>query len=419
MVIPFGLLNFGAQFYMMNISFEDTETAFAYKTDKELKHAKFLFGSMGKEWLVKLGLWITPWTLKVGLPVKGLIRKTIFSQFVGGETLQETSGVAEKLGQFHVHVILDYGVEGKEGEENFDKARDQFIKVIQYAATQTNIPSMSVKMTGFSRFGLLQKLNDASNYNDIVGGIVPLEILDASEKGEWQRIVQRLEKICEAAQRNNIDVLIDAEESWIQNPVDALTMQMMQKFNGQKAVVFNTAQLYRNDRLQFIKDSCRFAKENNFKLGMKLVRGAYMERERGRALELNYPSPINVNKQATDDEYNAALEFCIDPANNIYIVVGSHNEYSNLLATELMKKSGLPLNTNHVHFSQLYGMSDNITFNLAKAGCLVSKYLPFGPIKDVIPYLMRRAQENSSVSGQTGRELLLIKKEIKRRQAKK
>jgi proline dehydrogenase len=399
----------------MNISFEETETAFAYKTTKELKRAKFLFASMGKAWLVKLGLKITPWALEIGLPVKGLIRKTIFSQFVGGETLQETSAVAEKLAQFQVQVILDYGVEGKEGEENFGKARNEFIKVIEYAATQPNIPFMSVKLTGFSRFGLLEKIDAASNYDDIVKGIVPLEKLTEDEREEWQRIVARLDRVCESAQRNNIGVLIDAEETWIQDPVDALTMQMMRKYNTEKAVVYNTAQLYRHDRLQFIKDSCSFARENNFKLGMKLVRGAYMEKERLRASEMNYPSPINETKHATDDEYNAALEYCIDPANNMYIVVGSHNEFSNLYAVELMEKFGWPLHTSHVHFSQLYGMSDNITFNLAKAGCWVSKYLPFGPIKDVIPYLMRRAQENSSVSGQTGRELLLIKKELKRR----
>ncbi len=399
----------------MNISFEDTKTAFAYKTTNELKRAKFLFASMGKEWLVKLGLKITPWALQIGLPVKGLIRKTIFSQFVGGETLQETSAVAEKLGQFHVQIILDYGVEGKDGEDNFDRARNEFIKVIQYAATQSNIPFMSVKLTGFSRFGLLEKLHQFSSYKNIVQGIVPLEKLNADEKEEWQRIVSRLDRICESAQRNNINVLIDAEESWIQGPVDALTMLMMKKFNSEKAVVYNTAQLYRHDRLQFIKDCCHFAKETNFKLGMKLVRGAYMEKERQRAIEMNYPSPINNTKRATDDEYNAALAFSINPENDIFIVVGSHNEYSNLYAVELMTKYGLPLHTSHVHFSQLYGMSDNITFNLAKAGCWVSKYLPFGPIKDVIPYLMRRAQENSSVSGQTGRELLLIKKELKRR----
>jgi proline dehydrogenase len=399
----------------MNISFEDTKTAFAYKTTDELKGAKFLFESMGKPWLVKLGLWVTPLALKIGLPVKGLIRKTIFSQFVGGETLEETSAVAEKLGQFNVHVILDYGVEGKSGEENFDYARDEFIKVIRYAANQKNIPFMSVKLTGFSRFGLLEKINANSVYADIIRGIVPLEKLGNDEKAEWERVIARLNKICEIASESNVGVLIDAEESWIQDPVDALTMQMMQKFNVGKAVVYNTAQLYRHDRLQFIEDSCEFAKQNNFILGMKLVRGAYMEKERARADELNYPSPINADKPATDNEYNAAVQYCIDPANNIYTVIGSHNENSNLYATELMKKYQLRLSDPRIHFSQLYGMSDNITFNLAKAGCSVSKYLPFGPIKDVIPYLMRRAQENSSVSGQTGRELLLIKKELKRR----
>jgi proline dehydrogenase len=399
----------------MNISFDDTETAFAYKTNGELKKARFLFFSMGKQWLAKLGLHITPWALKVGLPVKSLIKKTIFGQFVGGETLQETSAVAEKLGKFNVHVILDYGVEGKEGEENYDKATQEFIRVIEYAATQENIPFMSVKMTGFARFGLLQKLDEAAVYKNIVRGKVALETLNENEKEEWQRIISRLEKICEAAKAKNIAVLIDAEETWIQDPVDALTMQMMQKYNGEKAVVYNTAQLYRNDRLQFIKDSNQFARQNNFKVGLKLVRGAYMEKERRRAIEMGYPSPIHINKQATDEDYNAALQYCLDPAHNMCLVIGSHNEYSNLYATELMENYKLPLNSDHVHFSQLYGMSDNITFNLAKASCNVSKYLPFGPIKDVIPYLMRRAQENSSVSGQTGRELLLIKKEMKRR----
>lgn len=399
----------------MNISFEDTATAFAYKTDKELKRAKFLFESMGKAWIVKPGLWLTPLALKMGLPVKGLIRKTIFGQFVGGETLEETSSVAEKLGQYHVQVILDYGVEGKEGEDNFDHATEEFIKVIRYAASQSNIPFMSVKLTGFARFDLLKKIDSASVYDDIVQGKIPLDKLDKNEKEEWERIVARLQRICNVASESNIGVLIDAEESWIQDPVDAVTIQMMQQFNINRAVVYNTAQLYRKDRLQFIKDSTGYAKRNGFIPALKLVRGAYMEKERKRATELNYPSPINDNKQASDDEYNAALEFCINPENNVYTVVGSHNEYSNLYATQLMEKYGMTLDDPHIHFSQLYGMSDNITFNLAKAGCNVSKYLPFGPIKDVIPYLMRRAQENSSVSGQTGRELLLIRKEMKRR----
>jgi proline dehydrogenase len=399
----------------MNISFDDTQTSFAYKSDKDLKKARILFTSMGQQWLVNLGLAVTPWALKIGLPIKGIVRNTIFNQFVGGETLQETRDVVEKLGQFRVQVILDYGVEGKEGEGNYDHAMEQFIKVIEYAATQHNIPFMSVKMTGFARFELLQKLHAASVYADIIQGKVPLEVLTDNEKREWENILNRLRKICEKAQEKNVGVLIDAEESWIQDPVDALTMMMMHDFNKEKAVVYNTAQLYRQDRLQFIKDSDEYAKQNNFKLGMKLVRGAYMERERARALEMNYPSPINPTKEASDKDYNDAVAYCIDPANSMSVIVGSHNEESNLLGVQLLEKYGLPFDSKNVHFSQLYGMSDNITFNMAKAGCNVSKYLPFGPINDVIPYLMRRAEENSSVSGQTGRELLLIKREIKRR----
>ncbi|MEO8854918.1 MAG: proline dehydrogenase family protein [Ginsengibacter sp.] len=399
----------------MNISFEDTKTAFAYKTDKELKRARFLFASMGKAWLVKSGLWLTPLALRLKLPVKGIIRKTIFSQFVGGETLEQTAGVAENLSRYQVKVILDYGVEGKEGEANFEKATEEFIKVIRYASTQTNIPFMSVKLTGLCRFNLLEKIQIHSVYADVIRGIIPLEKLTDSEKEEWKNVVRRMRKICNAGAESNVGVLIDAEETWIQNGVDGLTTQMMQIFNIKRAVVFNTAQLYRNDRLAYLKDSSLYSRENQFVLGIKLVRGAYMEKERARAKELNYPSPINETKEATDEEYNKALEFVIDPGNNISPVIGSHNEYSNLLAVKLMEKFGLPLTDPRIHFSQLYGMSDNITFNLAKAGCHVSKYLPFGPINDVIPYLMRRAQENSSVSGQTGRELGLIKKELKRR----
>lgn len=399
----------------MNISFEDTKTAFAYKSDKELKRARFLFQSMGKEWIVKAGLWFTPLALRLKLPVKELIRNTIFKQFVGGETLEETAAVAAKLSSYNVQIILDYGVEGKAGEENFDQAAEEFIKVIQYAATQSNIPFISVKLTGFSRFELLEKINANSIYLDVIEGKLAVEKLDYSEKEEWERVVERLKRICKEAEKSNVGVLIDAEESWIQDTIDGITTHMMQTFNKGKAVVYNTAQLYRKDRLQFLKDCTAYATNNAFILGMKLVRGAYMEKERNRAEELNYQSPINDTKKATDDEFNAALQFCINPENKMHIVIGSHNEYSNLLAVNLMEKYGLPHDDSRIYFSQLYGMSDNITFNLAKTGCHVSKYLPFGPIKDVIPYLMRRAQENSSVSGQTGRELALIRKELKRR----
>lgn len=401
------------------ISFDNTEYAFAYKTDAELKQANFLFGIMGKPWLVNMGLTITPPFIKWGIPfTKTIIRKTIFKQFVGGETLEETAKVADKLEEYKVQVILDYGVEGKEGEENFDHARDEFKRVIDYAATQANIPFMSIKVTGFARFSLLEKLD--ATMHDLPGTLMKrylqaVESLNDTEKEEWHKVRLRMQQLCEAADKNNIGILVDAEETWIQDPVDALTILMMDVFNKNKCVVYNTVQLYRHDRLQFLKDSYAAAEERDFILGAKLVRGAYMEKERNRAAAMNYPSPIQPDKETCDEDYNSAVEYCVDHLDRIYLIVASHNEYSNLYTTQLLDKKGLPHKHPHVHFSQLYGMSDNITFNLAKSGCSVSKYLPFGPIKDVIPYLMRRAQENSSVSGQTGRELGLIKKELQRR----
>lgn len=402
------------------ISFDNTAYAFAAKTDKELKKAHFLFSSMGKSWLVNLGLKITPIAIKWHLPfTKSIIRSTIFQQFVGGETLEQTAKVATKLSEYNVQVILDYGVEGgDDGEAGFDHATEEFLKVIRYAATQPNVPFMSIKVTGFSRFALLEKID--RQMNEAQGSLMKryaavTENLPENEKAEWEKVKNRMNKLCEAASENNIGILVDAEETWIQDPVDALTMLMMDAFNKTKATVFNTIQLYRHDRLEFLKKSFEAAEERNFILGAKLVRGAYMEKERKRAQEMNYPSPIQPDKAATDKDYNEAVTFCITNLNKLSVIIASHNESSNLLATTLLAQNNLPLNHSNVHFSQLYGMSDNITFNLAKAGCPVSKYLPFGPIADVIPYLMRRAQENSSVAGQTGRELGLIKKELQRR----
>ncbi|HMK05844.1 MAG TPA: proline dehydrogenase family protein [Ferruginibacter sp.] len=401
------------------ISFDNTECAFAAKNDAQLKKANFLFAMMGKPWLVKAGLKLTPLAIKWHVPfTKILIRKTIFQQFVGGETLEETAKVADKLEEYNVKVILDYGVEGKEGEQNFIHARDEFRKVIAYAATQANIPFMSVKVTGFARFFLLEKIHGVMNSTPgtlMKRYLRSIGLLSIEERDEWHKVRLRMQQLCEDANKKNVGVLIDAEESWIQDPVDALTILMMDIFNRQKAVVYNTIQLYRHDRLHFLKDSYAAAAERNFILGAKLVRGAYMEKERARAAAMNYTSPIQPDKETCDKDYNAAVEYCIDHLDRIAVIVASHNEYSNLYTTQLLDKKGLSHDHPHVHFSQLYGMSDNITFNLAKSGCSVSKYLPFGPIKDVIPYLMRRAQENSSVSGQTGRELVLIKKEMQRR----
>ncbi|MFN7275406.1 MAG: proline dehydrogenase family protein [Bacteroidota bacterium] len=392
----------------MNLSFENTENAFAHLTDKELKNARFLFQSMSYPWLVQMGTRLTPFIMRTGLPVHGLIRKTLFKQFVGGETLENTEPVTQKLHSFGVEVILDYGVEGKEGEDSFDTATEEFMRVIRYASTQTNIPFISIKVTGLARFGLLQSLNEAPRLRS---GIHDHEW----ELDEWDRVRDRMYAICELAAEKKIGVLIDAEESWIQDPVDRLCMEMMQQFNIQEAVVYNTVQLYRHDRLSFLKMSHRIAKEKGFVLGVKLVRGAYMEKERARALEKGYDSPIQPDKAASDRDFNAAVQYCLENLGDIAVVVASHNENSNQLAAATMDRLGIARNHSRVHFSQLYGMSDHITFNMAREGFRVSKYLPFGPIREVIPYLMRRAQENTSVSGQTGRELTLIQRELQRR----
>jgi proline dehydrogenase len=403
-----------------NISFDNTEHAFAHKTDKDLKKANFVFSSMGKSWLVWLGLKLMPLAIKWKLPfTKSVIRRTIFEQFVGGETLEETAVVAKKLAAYKVQVILDYGVEGgDDGETGFEHSTSEFIRVINYAATQPNIPFMSVKVTGFSRFTLLEKIDAMMNAEEgtlIKRYFKSIEKLSNEEKEEWHRVRRRMLYICEAATEKKIAVLVDAEETWIQDPVDALTILMMDSFNKGVVVIYNTIQLYRADRLNFLKDCYQACVERDFILGAKLVRGAYMEKERARALQLNYPSPIQPDKETCDRDYNAAVRFCIDHHDRIALIVASHNEYSNLLATQLLQQKSIPLDHRCIHFSQLYGMSDNITFNLAKAGCSVSKYLPFGPIKDVVPYLMRRAQENTAVAGDTGRQLELIKKELKRR----
>jgi proline dehydrogenase len=402
------------------LSFDNTENAFGYKSNEDLQKAHFLFNSMGYQWLVNLGTRLTPWAIKAGLPIKGIIRNTIFKQFVGGETLEATKAVADALGGHGVKIILDYGVEGGEdGEAGFDKSRDEFVKVIDYASTQPNIPYISIKVTGFARFALLEKVDEFMHQstNTLVKRYdEALEKLDSSEREEWQRVVARMRRVCSAAATAGVGVLVDAEETWVQDPVDALTCLAMDEHNRQRCVVYNTVQLYRHDRLAFLRAMLAAATERGFVLGAKLVRGAYMEKERKRAQDLGYPSPIQPDKQSTDTDYNDAVMLCIDHLEQVSVIVATHNEDSNLLTTKLMQRKGLSVAHPRVHFSQLYGMSDNITFNLAKAGFNVSKYLPFGPIEDVVPYLLRRAQENSSVSGQTGRELLLIKKEMKRRQ---
>ncbi len=384
------------------LSFDNTAIAFEHRTDRALKKADFLFSNIGKPWLVKLGAFFTPLAFKLRLPVKGLIKNTIFQQFCGGESLQEAAQTAHTLGKFHVGVVLDYGVEAMEGEENYDHAVPEFIRAIEYAAGNPNIPFIAIKVTGFARFELLEKIHRQ-------------EPLEAAEQAEFKRVRARIQAISEACARHKIGLLIDAEESWIQQPVDDLADEMMGLFNRGTVIIYNTFQLYRHDRLVFLQASFEKAQQQGYLLGAKLVRGAYMEKERRRAEELNYPSPIQPDKAATDADYDAAVKFSMDRLDHMAVVIGTHNEQSCMLAASLLDQKGLPHQHPHVSFSQLLGMSDNITFNLAHAGYHVSKYLPYGPVKDVMPYLIRRAQENTSISGQMGRELGLIRKELKRR----
>lgn len=396
------------------ISFNNTEQAFIYKSDAQLKKTYRLFQLMNQNWLVNIGTSATLLAVKWHLPIKGLLRSTIFEQFVGGETLEETTLTSTKLKQFNIDVILDYGAEGKEREEDFDKAKEEFIRVINHAARQENIPLIGIKLTALARFTLLEKLNPLVTFRqDQVS--IDTTTISPNEKLEWDAVVQRVVSICELAAQKKVGILIDAEESWIQDTIDALTMQVMQQYNQKEAVVFNTIQLYRHDRLEFLILSHQIAQNNGFILGAKIVRGAYMEKERKRSALLQEPSPIQPDKSASDRDFNMAIEYSIRHIDSIALIIASHNEYSAQLAVQLLEEANLPYSHPHIQFSQLYGMSDNITFNLAKLGCHVSKYLPYGPIDDVIPYLMRRAQENSSVAGQTSRELFLIEQEIKRR----
>lgn len=402
------------------INLNNTEKAFAYKTDFDLKRARFLFSAMQFAPLVKLGTKITPWAIKSGLPIKGIIKNTLFRQFVGGESLEETVGVADMLEKFNVQVILDYGVEGGEGDENkYEAEANYFIKVIQFAATRKNIPFISIKITGLISTSLLEKLDTtlSANSTNSLGNQFKskFEQLSPEEQGQWEQLIDRTSRLCKAASDAGIGIMIDAEESWIQDAIDIVATQMMAQFNLGKVVVYNTIQLYRSDRLSYLSDALEEAEKSGYIAGLKLVRGAYMEKERARAEKLGYPSPIQPNKTSTDRDYDTAVRICMSKIERVSIIIASHNEKSNLLAANESRSKELSPSHSHLHFSQLYGMSDNLTFNLADAGYNVSKYLPFGPVHEVIPYLMRRAEENSSVSGQTGRELELIKREFVRR----
>ena len=396
----------------MNLSFDNTQNAFAYKSTPDLKKAKFLISVIQNPLMVSLATKVTPFLMKMGFPINGILRNTVFKQFVGGETLEESARTAKLLGSYDVQVILDYGVEAKEGESNFDDVTSHIIEAIDFAATQNNIPFISVKITGIASHILLEHLNEAPRLRS---GIHDSE----SENEAWERVRERMYAICDIAQEKGVGILLDAEETWIQDPIDRLAIELMKEYNKEKVVIYNTYQLYRNDRLHFLQLSHRLAKEGGFLLGAKLVRGAYMEKERDRAIKLGYASPIHLNKEATDKDFDAAATYCISNKDTISLLLATHNEASNIAIATAMTNLSFEKNDQHVHFSQLFGMGDHITFNMAVQGYNVSKYLPFGPINEVIPYLMRRAEENTSVNGQTNKELVLLKTELARRKSTK
>ena len=401
------------------IQFENIEDAFAYKTDRQLKKAYRLFSLLQWSVPIRIGIAVTPLLLKPGWPFRQLMRATLFEQFVGGETLEETKSVTNRLEAFHVQVILDYGAEHSgRTEAEKDRSTAMFLKVIAFAAIQPNIPFISIKLTALARFSLLEKMDrlmcgaDASLLNRYDAMLL---LLTSDEVLEWEQVVKRLDQIVEAASKANRAVLIDAEESWIQQPADALVLLLMCRYNRERPVVYNTVQLYRHDRIQFLHQCFEEAVKNNFIYGVKLVRGAYMEKERERAMKMQYPSPIHACKEDCDRDFDASVVYCIERLKQMAVVIATHNEISNAKAAQWVDDAGIDRKHPHIHFSQLFGMSDHITFALSKAGYMVSKYVPFGPLEEVLPYLIRRARENTSIAGQAGRELRLLKSEMKRR----
>ncbi|WP_047245405.1 proline dehydrogenase family protein [Maribacter thermophilus] len=382
--------------------FENTETAFSLKTDSELERAYFLFKMIANEPLVKIGTAMTNFALKAHLPVDGLIRATVFDHFCGGVNEEDCLSVVDKMYQKRVCSVLDYSVEGKDEEDPLDNATEIILKILDFVKEKEAIPFAVFKPTGFGRFALFQKIGEGKK-------------LTGKEEAEWHRVVDRYNKVCKKAHDLDVALLIDGEESWMQDAADDLAEQMMRKYNKSKPVVFNTLQTYRWDRLDYLKKLQERAISQGFKIGVKVVRGAYMEKENERAKEKGYPSPICASKVATDENFDATVSYIIDNLEHISIFSGTHNEISCYKLMDLMAERGIEKDDERIWFGQLYGMSDHISFNLAANGYNVAKYLPFGPVRDVMPYLIRRAEENTSVAGQTSRELSLLKKERKRR----
>lgn len=387
------------------LNFADTSIAFAHKNNAELNKAYWLFKLMNNPSLVNIGTSLANWAIKKKLPVKGLIKATVFNQFCGGETIAECLPTIEALGRFGIGSILDYSVEGKHTDKEFEDGVEETIRTIEIAANNAHIPFAVFKVTGIASFDLLAKVNNKNVLND-------------TEQNAWELVKSRVKRICSKAASLNQPVFIDAEESWIQDAIDVLAHEMMLIFNKEKPIVYNTIQLYRHDRLQFLQSAYSTAQKEGYKLAVKLVRGAYMEKERERAQKMAYPDPIQPNKAACDRDYDRALSFCIEHIHQMGLCAGSHNEASNLLLARLIDEKQISRNHPQIWFSQLYGMSDNLSFNLAASGYNVCKYLPYGPVHSVLPYLTRRAAENTAMAGQMSREFTLIATERNRRKTK-
>ncbi len=398
---------FNSGYFYGMISFDNTEIAFKSKSNKDLKRAYWLFKAVGSRAFVKFGKWATNIAFKLRLPIKGIIKKTIFHQFCGGESVEGSIATSDALSELNVKTILDYSIEGKTSDEDFDATVAEIIETIEAGKINDNIPFAVFKTTGISLFSTLEKANEG------------IDKLSEADLKKYEQVVSRVDQICSAAYRSNVPVFIDAEESWIQNTIDAITKEMMLRYNKEAAIVYNTIQMYRHDRLDFFEKEIDAARADGHFIGMKIVRGAYMEKERERAEEKGYPSPIQPTKEASDIDFDLSLRLAMENLDIVGLCAGSHNEESALLLTEIMAEKQIQKNHPTIFFAQLLGMSDHISFNLANAGYNVAKYVPYGPIKEVMPYLLRRADENTSVAGQSSRELSLITKERKRRQGKK
>lgn len=387
------------------ISFDNTEIAFSGKSSKDLRRAYWLFKIVANPTMVSFGKWATNFAIKTHLPIKGMIKATIFKQFCGGESITESLKTSNQLAEYGVKTILDYSIEGKTEEKDFDQTVAEIIATIEQGKSNENIPFAVFKVTGICLFSVLEKVNNG------IGN------LDSETQEQYNKLHHRVDQICGAAFKANVPVFIDAEETWIQDSIDRLAKEMSLKYNKEKAIVFNTAQLYRHDRLAFIKSEIEHARINNYFFGVKLVRGAYMEKERERAEKKGYPSPIQPNKAASDRDYDLAVETVLDNLDVTSACVGTHNEESSAKLAQQMIDRGIDKNDPRIYFAQLLGMSDHISYNLSHHKYNVAKYVPYGPIKEVLPYLLRRADENTSVAGQTTRELSLIIKERARRKS--